>query len=108
MRIACSGLIALFALCFSSAHAQVEAENAAPQWSLAIHGGAGVIERSSLTPEQDAAYRAALAQLWPGLRVETAVLWTATRSLMALPDAVLDRAMAGAMAAGLDPVPLGA
>ena len=57
---------------------------------------------------QMAAYRAALAQLWPGLRVETAVLWTATRSLMALPDAVLDRAMAGAMAAGLDPVPLGA
>lgn len=60
MRIACSGLIALFALCFSSAQAQGEAENAAPQWSLAIHGGAGVIERSSLTPEQDAAYRTAL------------------------------------------------
>ena len=60
MRIACSGLIALFALCFSSAHAQVEAQDAAPQWSLATHGGAGVIERSSLTPEQDAAYRAAL------------------------------------------------
>ena len=60
MRIACSGLIALFALCFSSAHAQVEAQDAAPQWSLAIHGGAGVIERASLTPEQDAAYRAAL------------------------------------------------
>ncbi|MBC1183368.1 isoaspartyl peptidase/L-asparaginase [Brevundimonas sp. WCHBH090558] len=56
MRIACSGLIALFALCFSSAHAQ----DVGPQWSLAIHGGAGVIERSSLTPEQDAAYRAAL------------------------------------------------
>lgn len=32
----------------------------APRWSLAIHGGAGVIERGSLTPEQDAAYRAAL------------------------------------------------
>ncbi|MEC7797068.1 MAG: isoaspartyl peptidase/L-asparaginase [Pseudomonadota bacterium] len=60
MRIACSGLIALFALCFSSAHAQVETQDAAPQWSLAIHGGAGVIERSSLTPAQDAAYRAAL------------------------------------------------
>lgn len=29
-------------------------------WSLAIHGGAGVIERGSLTPEQDAAYRVAL------------------------------------------------
>ncbi len=32
----------------------------APRWSLAIHGGAGVIERDSLSPEQDAAYRAAL------------------------------------------------
>jgi beta-aspartyl-peptidase (threonine type) len=32
----------------------------APTWSFAIHGGAGVIERDSLTPEQDAAYRAAL------------------------------------------------
>jgi len=55
MRAAYSGLIALFALCFSSAHAQD-----APRWSLAIHGGAGVIERSSLMPEQDAAYRASL------------------------------------------------
>nr|WP_227976092.1 isoaspartyl peptidase/L-asparaginase [Brevundimonas sp. Bb-A] len=58
--MACVGLIALFALCFSSAQAQVEAQDAAPRWSLAIHGGAGVIERSSLTPAQDAAYRAAL------------------------------------------------
>ena len=33
---------------------------ASPRWSFAIHGGAGVIERDSLTPEQDAAYRAAL------------------------------------------------
>ncbi len=32
----------------------------APRWSFAIHGGAGVIERASLTPEHDAAYRAAL------------------------------------------------
>ena len=30
-----------------------------PRWSFAIHGGAGVIERDSLSPEQDAAYRAA-------------------------------------------------
>ncbi len=30
------------------------------RWSFAIHGGAGVIERDSLTPDQDAAYRAAL------------------------------------------------
>ncbi|HEY0436725.1 MAG TPA: isoaspartyl peptidase/L-asparaginase, partial [Phenylobacterium sp.] len=29
-------------------------------WSLVVHGGSGVIEHSDLTPEQDAAYRAAL------------------------------------------------
>lgn len=29
-------------------------------WSLAIHGGAGTIERAAMTPERDAAYRAAL------------------------------------------------
>ena len=33
-----------------------------PPWSFAIHGGAGVIERGSLTAEQDAAYRAALTR----------------------------------------------
>ncbi|MBU1273038.1 MAG: isoaspartyl peptidase/L-asparaginase [Alphaproteobacteria bacterium] len=33
---------------------------AAPSWSLAIHGGAGTIERDHMTPAQDAAYRAAL------------------------------------------------
>lgn len=32
------------------------------RWSIVIHGGAGVIERTSLTPAQDAEYRAALRQ----------------------------------------------
>src|SRR5690606_33810083 len=36
------------------------AQENAPRWALAIHGGAGVIERADLSPEQDAAYRAAL------------------------------------------------
>lgn len=45
----------------TAALAQTETD-AAPRWSLAIHGGAGVIERASLTGEQDAAYRAALAR----------------------------------------------
>ena len=36
--------------------------DAAPRWALVVHGGAGVIDRNSLTPEQDAAYRAALAR----------------------------------------------
>ncbi|MEO8063802.1 MAG: isoaspartyl peptidase/L-asparaginase [Pseudomonadota bacterium] len=31
------------------------------KWTLAIHGGAGVIERGDLTPAKEAAYRAALA-----------------------------------------------
>jgi beta-aspartyl-peptidase (threonine type) len=29
-------------------------------WALVVHGGAGVIERDSMTPETDAAYRAAM------------------------------------------------
>ena len=36
------------------------AADAAPKWAIVIHGGAGVIERKELTPEQEAAYREAL------------------------------------------------
>jgi len=61
MRTALFALAALSALCFSSAQAQ-EATPEAPRWSLAIHGGAGVIERAGLTLEQDAAYRDGLTQ----------------------------------------------
>ena len=56
-------LATAFALIAAPVAAQTAPEDApaeAPVWSLAIHGGAGVIERDSLTPEQDAAYRAAL------------------------------------------------
>lgn len=35
---------------------------AKPKWALVIHGGAGVIERKDLTPETEAAYRAAMAK----------------------------------------------
>lgn len=34
-----------------------------PAWAIVVHGGAGVIERSDLKPEQDAAYREALARV---------------------------------------------
>jgi L-asparaginase / beta-aspartyl-peptidase len=44
-----------------------------PAWSIAIHGGAGVIERKDLTPEQDRAYRAALAE---AIEVGAAILRT--------------------------------
>ena len=40
------------------------------EWSLAIHGGSGVIERGDLTPETEAAYRASLqAALAEGSKV---------------------------------------
>jgi L-asparaginase / beta-aspartyl-peptidase len=44
-----------------------------PAWSIAIHGGAGVIERKDLTPEQDRAYRAALAE---AIEIGAAILRT--------------------------------
>ncbi len=31
-----------------------------PEWTLLIHGGAGVMRRAEMTPEMDAAYRAGL------------------------------------------------
>ena len=35
---------------------------AASHWALAVHGGAGVIERKDLSPQQDKAYRDAMAR----------------------------------------------
>jgi beta-aspartyl-peptidase (threonine type) len=46
---------ALFAL-------SVQDAGAAPKWAIVIHGGAGVIERKDLSPQREAAYRAALTQ----------------------------------------------
>jgi len=37
------------------------ASKAVSRWAIAVHGGAGVIDRRRLKPEQEAAYRAALA-----------------------------------------------
>ena len=51
-------LLGLVALALASPAAAQDA----PIWSFAIHGGAGVIERANLSPEQDAAYRAALTR----------------------------------------------
>jgi len=36
--------------------------DAAPKWAIVVHGGAGVIERKDLTPEQEAAYRESLTK----------------------------------------------
>src|SRR6476661_8455330 len=57
----------------------------APRWSFAIHGGAGVIERESLTLEQDAAYRAALKR---ALEAGSAVLANGGAALDAVQAAI--------------------
>lgn len=57
----------------------------APTWSVAIHGGAGVIERANLSPEQDAAYRAALNR---ALEAGAAVLSNGGTSLDAVQAAI--------------------
>ena len=59
-----------------------------------------VPDRPEDTPEgilrQMAAYRAAMRLIWPGRPVRIAVLWTAARSLMPIPDAVHRSADRGA------------
>lgn len=44
----------------AAAAAQEESDPMEPRWSFAIHGGAGTLTRADMTPEQDAAFRAAL------------------------------------------------
>src|SRR5215813_8908856 len=39
----------------------LNSNTAVVNWALAIHGGAGVIERASMTRDNEAAYRAALS-----------------------------------------------
>jgi beta-aspartyl-peptidase (threonine type) len=55
---------------------------AAPaKWALVVHGGAGTIDRGQLTPEQERAYRAAMAQ---ATEAGAAVLKTGGRALDAV------------------------
>jgi beta-aspartyl-peptidase (threonine type) len=56
-----------------------------PRWSLAIHGGAGVIEPGTLSPDKERAYRAGLNA---ALRAGSAVLDTGGRALDAVAAAV--------------------
>ena len=49
-----------FALALLALGACATAPEAAPRWSIIVHGGAGVIERANLTPEVEAEYRAAM------------------------------------------------
>lgn len=81
------GLVALLALVFAmSGPAHAQAANAPPpRWTLVIHGGAGTMDRSRITPEQDAAYRASLAA---ALEAGSAVLRGGGSALNAVEAAV--------------------
>ncbi len=52
--------ILLLAMVAVSACASVEKPMQKPEWTLLIHGGAGVMRRDEMTPEMDEAYRAGL------------------------------------------------
>ncbi len=67
------------------ASAQRFVGNERPAWRLVIHGGAGVIQRDRLTPEQDAAIRAALDR---ALQAGSAVLERGGSALDAVEAAV--------------------
>lgn len=73
-------LCAIFGVALAPAHA-----NDRPRWSLAIHGGAGVIERSTLSPDKEKAYRAGLDE---ALRAGSSVLDRGGSALDAVSAAV--------------------
>jgi beta-aspartyl-peptidase (threonine type) len=50
------------AIMVTTLSAAAQAQQPAHKWSIVVHGGAGVIERSAITPAGDAAYRASLTQ----------------------------------------------
>ena len=76
---------AILAFCLAAGLAGAASAQQAPAWSFAIHGGAGVIERTDLSPEQDAAYRAALHR---ALEAGSAVLAAGGSSLDAIQAAI--------------------
>lgn len=50
-------MVAMMAAAFS-----LHAQQTTHHWVIVVHGGAGVIERATMSPETEAAYRASLAQ----------------------------------------------
>lgn len=57
MRILILGLVALLSACTNLEGGRMAQK---PEWTLLVHGGAGVMRRADMTPEMDAAYRAGL------------------------------------------------
>jgi len=70
----------------ATAHAQEDTMTDTPRWSLAIHGGAGVLTPERYSPEQVAEYRAALDK---ALEAGSAVLADGGTSMDAVQAAVM-------------------
>jgi beta-aspartyl-peptidase (threonine type) len=87
VRLAFAGLVAVTALLSLALCGQAPraGQGAEPGWGIAIHGGAGALARGSLTPAQEAAYRAGLEE---ALRAGHAVLERGGTSLEAVEAAV--------------------
>lgn len=62
LQIAVAGVLAGGIACFAQTTGRTPLVTQAPagKWAIVLHGGAGVIQRSSMTPERDKAYRAGL------------------------------------------------
>lgn len=61
MRVLLAGLMAaMLAACANMERPLSLQSGAKPEWTLLIHGGAGVMRRDEMTPEMDAAFRAGL------------------------------------------------
>ena len=76
--------IALFAMQTPGQTPQPDAK-ASPHWAIALHGGAGVIERKTMDPKTEAAYRASLAE---ALKLGSDVLDKGGSSLDAVETAI--------------------
>lgn len=77
LRISSTVALVILGMSMVVSSEQVHAQQTSPmaakpgQWAIVMHGGAGVIERTSMTPERDGAYRAGLTN---AIRAAEAVL----------------------------------
>ena len=82
-------------------HGVIDRLIVAPDHVLAVDfkTNAAVPDTPEGTPDgllrQMGAYRAALAQIWPSTEIRTAILWTASATLMPLPHDLVTQALVG-------------
>jgi len=80
-----AGMVAIAALGLLSSVSRAQSEQSRHKWAIVMHGGAGVIERSSMSPKAEAEYRAGLKQ---ALDAAAAVLDKGGSSLDAVEAAI--------------------